>query len=134
MKRVHAHLWSQVGWVEVRDPRKSRRLAELAAGVGLVPRPTLLDLTAIGVLKMVTKGEIPDMAICHKCGNPMRVVDLNAKARRLAVQVPDESFLIKCCESELTIEDEEAARQVRDLLAEYHAAESGADERIDDGR
>ncbi len=80
---------------------------------------------------MFARDQIPDMAICHKCGNPMRVVDLNAQARRLGVQVPDESFVIECCGSELTVEDEEAARQLRDLLAEYHAAEPGSEERIE---
>jgi len=43
----------------------------------------------------------------------MRVIDLDVRGS-------DDSFVIECCGFQLTVEDEEASRQLRDLLLEYH--------------
>ena len=64
--------------------------------------------------------EIPPQAICHKCGKPMRVIDLSAQAARLGVQVPADSFVIECCGANLIVEDVDVARALRDLLLAYH--------------
>jgi len=70
---------------------------------------------------MITKDQIPEEAICHVCGEPMKVIDLTAKAAELGMSVPEEnSYVIECCNHELTIEDDEEFRQLRDMLLEYH--------------
>ena len=73
---------------------------------------------------MIQKSDIPELAVCQKCGNPMKVIDVAAKARALGVYRPEGSFVIECCGAELTIEDEDAAQRLRDLLLAYHAAHS----------
>jgi len=75
---------------------------------------------------MIQQSDIPDLAICHKCGNPMKAIDLAAKAKRLGFHEPEGSFVIECCGSELTVEDEDAAEQLRDLLLAYHQANPAA--------
>lgn len=77
---------------------------------------------------MIQKTEIPELAICHKCGEPMKVIDLTAKAAKLGVQVPEGSFSIECCGSQLTIEDDAAAERLKDLLLAYHDANRVADD------
>lgn len=69
---------------------------------------------------MIRKEDIPEMAICPRCGQPMKVVDLAPQAARLGVRVPEGSFVIECCGTELTIDDDDLAIRVRDLLLAYH--------------
>jgi hypothetical protein len=70
---------------------------------------------------MVTKEEIPDEAICHICGQPMKVFDLSAEAERHGMRLPEaNSYSIRCCDHELTVEDYGEFRRIRDLLAAYH--------------
>jgi hypothetical protein len=57
---------------------------------------------------MIAINDLPDLAICHVCGQPMRVVELGPEAARLGVKVPDGSYVIECCGHELTMEDESA--------------------------
>lgn len=77
---------------------------------------------------MVRKEDIPDLAICPKCNQPMNVVDLAPQAARLGMRVPEGSFVIECCGTELTIDDDELAIRVRDLLLAYHQEHgNGAD-------
>lgn len=73
---------------------------------------------------MDTDEDIPDIAICHRCGNPMKVIYLEPLAIELGMKVRRGAFVIECCDSQLTIEDEAASMTVRDLLAKYHSAQS----------
>jgi hypothetical protein len=73
-------------------------------------------------MNVVRIEDIPECAICSKCGQPMKVVDLGPRAARLGVKVPEGSFVFKCCGGgELTIDDELAALKLKDLLPEYHS-------------
>lgn len=58
---------------------------------------------------MIQKTEIPELAICHKCGEPMQVIDLAAKAAKLGVHVAEGSFSIECCDFQLSIDNDEDA-------------------------
>lgn len=69
---------------------------------------------------MTEKKDIPDCAICPKCEEPMKVIDLYAKAAEIGFRVDPGSYVIKCCGYELTIENELASDQLRDLLLAYH--------------
>lgn len=70
---------------------------------------------------MVRLEDIPECAICPRCGQPYRVVDLGPQAARLGVKIPEGSFVFRCCgNGELTIEDEVAELKLRDLLLAYH--------------
>lgn len=69
---------------------------------------------------MILIKDIPEYAVCHKCGLPMKVVDLESQAARLGVKVPHGSYVIECCGGELTIDDEPTAKMVKNLLLEYH--------------
>ena len=71
---------------------------------------------------MVHLEDIPECAICPRCGQPYKVVDLAPQAARLGVKVPEGSFVFRCCgDGELTIEDEAAELRLRDLLIKYHS-------------
>ena len=75
---------------------------------------------------MVTKEDIPEVAICHKCGGPMQVIDLSAQAQQLGVRVPKEnSYVLECCGFEQTIDDPVEAQQILQLLLAYHAQTQG---------
>ena len=68
-------------------------------------------------MKMVRIEDIPECAICSRCGQPMKVVDLTARAAKLGVKTSEGSFVFKCCgNGELTIDDEVAALKLRSLL------------------
>lgn len=70
---------------------------------------------------MVRLEDIPECAICPRCGQPYKVVDLGPRAARLGVKVPEGSFVFRCCgNGELTIEDEVAELKLKDLLLAYH--------------
>jgi hypothetical protein len=74
---------------------------------------------------MVRLEDIPEFAICSKCGRPYQVVDFSAKAASLGLKAPVDSFVFKCCGGgELTIEDEDAELELRDLLLAYHAQQN----------
>lgn len=71
---------------------------------------------------MIRVEDIPECAICPSCGKPFRVVDLAPQAAALGVRVPQDSFVFQCCgDTELTIEDEGAELELRDLLLQFHA-------------
>jgi hypothetical protein len=73
-------------------------------------------------MNMVRLEDIPECAICPRCGQPYKVIDLGQQAARLGVKVPEGSFVFRCCgNGELTIEDEVAELRLRDLLLAYHA-------------
>ena len=73
---------------------------------------------------MVRLEDIPECAICPRCGQPYKVVDLAPQAARLGVKVPEGSFVFRCCgNGELTIDDEVAELKLRDLLLAYHGQE-----------
>lgn len=74
---------------------------------------------------MVTREQIPEIAICHKCGEPMKVVNLHENAERLGVKLSRDSFVIECCGSALTIENDFAYEELRDLLLSYHQMQKG---------
>jgi hypothetical protein len=79
-------------------------------------------------MNVVRIEDIPECAICPRCGQPYKVIDLAAKAARLGGKVPEGSFVFRCCGSgELTIEDEVAELRLRDLLLEYHRERNTAD-------
>jgi hypothetical protein len=63
-------------------------------------------------------------AICHKCGQPYKVVDLGPQAASLGLTIPESSFNFvfecPCGGSELTIDDDIAALELRELLLTYH--------------
>ncbi len=70
---------------------------------------------------MITKDQIPKVAICHICGEPMKVVNLNELATELSVLLPKQhSCVINCCDFELTIEDNEEFQELCKILLEYH--------------
>ncbi len=69
---------------------------------------------------MVQKDDIPEAAICPKCGNPMQAVDLHLKAAKLGAHLPEGSYAIGCCGFELTIENDDVAQQLINLLLAYH--------------
>lgn len=72
-------------------------------------------------MNMVRLEDIPECAICPRCGQPYKVVDLGPRAARLGVKVPEGSFVFRCCgNGELTIEDEVAELKLKDLLLAYH--------------
>ena len=75
---------------------------------------------------MIDVRNIPDYAICHKCGQPMKVVELGPQAARLGVKIPDGSYVIECCGHELTIDDEPARLALKNLLLAYHGQEASA--------
>ena len=51
----------------------------------------------------------------------MHVIELGSQAARLGVTVPPGSFVIECCDRELTIDDEVEAENLKRLLVAYHA-------------
>ena len=69
---------------------------------------------------MIETKDIPDYAICQKCGQPMRVVELGPQAARLGVKIAEGSYVIECCSHELTIDDEPVRIALKDLLLAYH--------------
>jgi hypothetical protein len=70
---------------------------------------------------MTAREQLPDDAICHVCGSPMKVIDLAPLAKELGVHVPREhSYSIECCDFELTVDDDEEFRHLCELLREYH--------------
>jgi hypothetical protein len=78
--------------------------------------PERVEVTLI----MSFKKDIPDMAICHKCGEPMQVVDLVSQAEQLGFGLPEGAFVVECCGTELTVDDDDLAIRIRGLLLEYH--------------
>ena len=73
---------------------------------------------------MVEIKDIPDYTICHKCGRPMKVVELGPQAAKLGVKIAPGSYVIECCGYELTIEDEPARVALKNLLLTYHGQET----------
>ena len=76
---------------------------------------------------MAIDWKIPDEAICHICGKPMKVMRYGDRARALGLNVPGgEITTIECHDYVLTIEDEDVAQDIIKLLDAYHAStESG---------
>jgi hypothetical protein len=73
---------------------------------------------------MVTLGEIPEFAICPRCGQPFKVVYLEPLAAELGRQVPEGSFVLRCCNGvELTLDDEPTRQMLKELLLKYHRQE-----------
>lgn len=46
---------------------------------------------------MIRKEDIPELAICHKCGQPMKVVDVTALAESLGYKAKSTSYTAECC-------------------------------------
>ncbi|WP_339676851.1 hypothetical protein [uncultured Gimesia sp.] len=69
---------------------------------------------------MIQKTDIPDFAICHRCGEPMKVIDLTAKAKKLGFHVVEGSFSIECCDFQLSIDDDDEADCLKNMLLAYH--------------
>jgi hypothetical protein len=67
---------------------------------------------------MVQVEDIPEFAICHRCGKPCKVV-FYLETPKPGVKLPDD-FVFECCHFELTIEDDVDALKLRDLLLAYH--------------
>lgn len=74
---------------------------------------------------MIRKQDIPEIAICHKCGNPMKVIDVSALAKSLGYTAPSGLYALQCCGFEQTIDDPEHATQILDILLAYYAQEEG---------
>ena len=69
--------------------------------------------------------DIPPEAICHICGEPMKVLHHEHRARALGFKIPDGGiFTIECHGFQLRIDDEEAEREVVRLLEAYHASKA----------
>jgi hypothetical protein len=72
-------------------------------------------------MNMTRLEDIPEFAICPKCGQPLKVIDLALQAARLGLRLPEGSFVFRCCgNGELTIDDDLARLRLRDLLLAYH--------------
>lgn len=69
---------------------------------------------------MIRKSEIPEIAICDKCDEPMKVIELSEKAAKLGVQVTKGSYSIECCGFQLTIDDNDAHAELVNILLAYH--------------
>jgi len=74
---------------------------------------------------MIKKEDIPEIAICHVCGEPMKLVDLSELAESLGYQVASGSYALECHGFEQTIDDPREAKRVLELLLEYHAVKAG---------
>ncbi len=70
---------------------------------------------------MIRKDGIPALAICQKCGEPMRVVDVAAVAKSLGYRVQSGAYALECCGFELTVDDADKAKQIAEMLLEYHS-------------
>jgi hypothetical protein len=70
---------------------------------------------------MLRREDIPEIAICHVCGQPMKIIDVSALAKSLGYTVRSGSYALECCGFEQTIEDPELAKHVLTLLLEYHS-------------
>ena len=70
---------------------------------------------------MVHKEDIPEVAICHVCSQPMKVVDVAALAKSLGYTVKSGSYALECCGFELTIDNPKLAKNVVELLLEYYS-------------
>jgi len=67
-------------------------------------------------------GSIPPEAICHICGQPMKVLHHEQRALALGFKIPAGGlFTIECHGFQLRIEEEEVEREVVKLLEAYHA-------------
>jgi hypothetical protein len=76
----------------------------------------------VKVLNVVRLEDIPECAICPRCGQPYKVIDLGPQGASLGIKVPEGSSVFRCCgNGELTIEDEIAMSSLKDLLLAYHA-------------
>jgi hypothetical protein len=73
---------------------------------------------------MIRKEDIPQMAICHVCGEPMKLIDVSALAKSLGYTVESGSYALKCCGFEQTIEDPKLAKQIVEMLLEYQSQTS----------
>lgn len=69
---------------------------------------------------MTTKEQLPEIAICHVCKQPMKVVDVSALAESMGYKVTEGSYALECCGFEEHIDDPELAREVIALLVNYH--------------
>lgn len=70
---------------------------------------------------MVSRDDIPEVAICHVCGEPMKVIDVTELAKSLGYRVTEGSFALECCGFEQTIENAEEAKRIRVLLQTYYS-------------
>ena len=69
--------------------------------------------------------DIPREALCHICGEPMRVLHHEQRAIALGFKVPEGGiFTIECHGFQLRIDDEEAEQEVVKLLEAYHATKA----------
>ncbi|QDU98089.1 hypothetical protein [Lignipirellula cremea] len=68
---------------------------------------------------MIRKEDIPEIAICHICGEPMQTVDVAALARSLGYKVQSGSYSVECCGYELTVDDPVQGTQIVDILLAY---------------
>jgi hypothetical protein len=71
-------------------------------------------------LSMIRKEDIPKLAICHICGEPMKLEDISILAKRLGYKVAEGSYVLGCCDFELTVDDEGLANHLVKLLQAYH--------------
>lgn len=76
--------------------------------------------------------DIPECAICPRCGSPMKVVFLAPQAARLGLTIQAGAFVIECCDRILTIDDEDSAKKTRDILLAYHETHSVKNGAIDE--
>ena len=67
---------------------------------------------------MIRKEDIPEIAICHVCGQPMKIINVSALAKSLGYTVKSGSYALECCGFELTIDDPKLAKHVVELLLE----------------
>lgn len=74
---------------------------------------------------MFTIDDVPELAICPKCGNPMKVVFLEPLATKLGFKVDEGAFSIECCGGELTIDDNDLANRLKEVLLAYHQKNCG---------
>jgi hypothetical protein len=73
-------------------------------------------------MRVELKDILPE-AICHICGEPMKVLHHEHRALALGFKIPEGGiFTIECHGFQLRIEDEEAEREVVKLLEAYHSS------------
>jgi hypothetical protein len=70
---------------------------------------------------MIRKEDIPEVAICHFCGEPMKVIDVTTLARSLGYEVRTGTYAVECCGFEQAIDDRTVAERVAEILVAYHA-------------
>jgi len=74
---------------------------------------------------MTPIGDVPEIAICPKCGTPMKVVFWEPLASRLGMKSREGASSIECCGGQLEIDDSDLANRLKEILLAYHQEHCG---------